>query len=39
MPPINEIRIIVFKLGPLNVNFKLVIVTQPIIKSEKLLNP
>jgi len=46
-PPTNKIKITISKPGPLNANFKLVIVTQPIsitnlipvIKSKKLPNP
>jgi len=38
-PPINKIKITVSKPGPLNANPKLIIVTQPVAKSEKLLNP
>jgi len=37
-PTVDEIRITVFKPGLLNANFKLVIVTQPVTKSKKLLN-
>jgi len=36
MPLADEIKIMVFKPGLLNTNPKLVIVTQPIIKSKKL---
>jgi len=38
MPPTDKIRIIIFKPGPLNANPKLVIITQLVIKSEKLPN-
>jgi len=47
IPPANEIKVTVSKPGPLNANFKLVMVTQPvsvtnlilITKSKKLPNP
>jgi len=47
IPPANEINITVSEPGPLNANFKLVMVTQPIsitnlipvMKSKKLPNP
>jgi len=45
--PANKIKITIFKPGPLNMNFKLVIIALfisiinliPIIKSKKLFNP
>jgi len=39
IPTADEIKITVFKPSPLNVNPKLVMVTQPVAKSKKLFNP
>jgi len=39
MPLVDEIKITIFKPSPLNINSKLVIITQFVTKSKKLPNP